>query len=456
MKKFIAVFTVLFAVVSLYGAVGWCGMIWPNSGTEHSTGEAISVYFQIWKDGVTDGIGRGDSIAATLYWRESGTISWDIIEMTFTGDVGNNDEYSADIPAPTVIGDIDYYCEALDSIDMITTTGTDQNDVALNTTTPGVLHIVDVTAIDVTVTFQVDMALEDSFDIVTVAGTFNDWSTTADTMTDPDMDGVYSIDILFPAGSNPSHDYKFIKDGVYEWIPNRSLAINDSFPTQIIPVVNFNNLDPDDYTALDIAVHFSVDMSAEVVTNPYIAGNVYPLVWGWSAGWSDSLILYDDGAHGDGAVGDGVYGAIINFPSGSYRDVEYKYTTDSTDNEPLPPFTNHTFTLGDSAIQVLPMDVFGVLDNIEETVRPGYFDISISPNPFNSAVGIEVRLDAATQLDLRIFDIRGRQATALHDGPAECGTSSFIWHAEGAPSGIYLLRAVAGGRTRTERLLLVK
>ncbi len=456
MKKLILMAVIASFAVSAFGAVGWCGMIWPNSGTDQSVGEAISVYFQIWKDGVTVPVGRGDSIAATLYWKDTCDAVWTEVEMVYLSDVGNNDEYTADIPAPISTGAIHYFCEALDSTDMATTTGTDQNDVALNATTPGILYIVDVTAIDVTVTFQVDMSLETVTGAVTVAGSFNSWSADADTMTDPDMDNIYTVDILFPAGSSPGQEYKFVNGGAWESIGNRTLLIDDSSPTQVLPVVYFNNIDPADFTDIDVTVHFSVDMSAETVTYPYIAGSVYPLVWGWEVDWNDSLILYDDGAHDDGTMGDGIYGALIAFPTGSFRNVEYKYSTDSTDNEPLPAFENHAFVLGDSAHQILPTDTFGVLVNVEDGKLPEKLAINIAPNPFNAEVSISIVLPEKAWLTVDIFDIGGRRAATLHDGLADEGRKTIIWDASGFPSGIYLLRIDAREQTHNRRLLLVK
>lgn len=455
--RFVIVFAILAMLASsMVAEVGWCGQIWPNSGSEHPVGEDIAVYFQIWKDGVTPGGGRGEGIAATLYWREAGTMSWEDVVMTYSSDVGNNDEYTGTIPGPASTIDIEYYCEALDSTDMVTTTGTDQNDVALNDSTPGVLHIVNVTEIDVTVTFQVDMSLETVTDVVTVSGSFNDWNTEADTLTDPDMDNVYTTDILFPAGSAPSHEYKYVNSGTYESTPNRSLEIDDSSPTQVLPVVYFENRDPADYTTMDITVHFSVDMSAETVTDPYVAGSVYPLVWGWDVGWNDTLALYDDGAHDDGSAGDGIYGALITFPEGSYRNVEYKYTTDGTDNEPLPPFENHTFELGDSAHQVLNTDVFGEMENVEEADLPEKLNVSVSPNPFNAAAEIGLTLPSAGNVSVDVYDIQGRHLENLVDGYLTEGKHSITWEASQRHSGLYLIRVRKNDLDRTQKLLLVK
>ncbi len=456
MKQFTIIALIAVLCAPLFAEVGWCGEIWPNSGSERPTGDPITVYFQIWKGGTTDSPGRGEGIAATLYWRESGAAVWETVELDYNTDVGNNDEYFGDIPAPVAEGVIEYYCEALDSTDMVASTGTDQNGVALNLLDPGILNIVDAIEIDVTVTFQVDMSLEIVSDVVTLSGSFNGWNTYADTMTDLDSDGIFTIDIVFPAGSSPSHEYKYVKDGVYEYTSNRILTVDDSSPTQILPVVFFEDRDPADYTDIDIDVHFRVNMSAEIVTTPYVAGNVFPLVWGWDAGWNDALILYDDGAHDDVAAGDGIYGAILTFPAGSWRYIEYKFTTDGTDNEPLPPFENHTFELGDVSPQVLPIDVFGSLENVSEVVLPKGFSVKVSPNPFNSAVEIAVQALRTGNLELSVFGIDGRLVKIIYSGNITEGNNIFRWDAVNENSGLYFIKIENNGISHTEKILLVK
>ena len=456
--RYLITAVLLFAIVGgALGAIGWCGQIWPNSGSEVPVGDDVTVYFQIWKDGFTPDSGRGDSIAATLYWRESGTVSWNEVVMTYLGDVGNNDEYSGDMPGLASPGTVEYYCEALDSTDMSTLTGQDQNLVDLNESSPGTLYFVDVTSIDVTVTFRVDMTLETVSGAVTVAGSWNSWDPEADTLTDPDMDDVFTGDILFPAGSNPGQSFKFVNGGTWESIPSdRSLTIDDSGPTQVLPIYYFGDNDPADYTDIPVEVHFRVDMSAETVSTPYVAGSVPPLTWGWDDGWSDTLMLYDDGAHDDLSSGDGIYGAMITFPSGSYKYVEYKYTTDGTDNEPLPAFENHSFEMGSVSPLVLPVDTFGILAGVAESELPKDFRIIAAPNPFNAKVGIDIDLPEAGELDIEIYDIRGRRAVTLQRGFLPAGRTHFEWDAAGRPSGIYFLRVYGPGRARTEKLLLVK
>ncbi|MGB1364697.1 MAG: hypothetical protein ACPG56_08770, partial [Flavobacteriales bacterium] len=62
----------------------------------------------------------------------------------------------------------------------------------------------------VDVTFSVDVSNE-SFDYVTIAGTFNGWNNGANPMNDDDGDGIYTITLQFPP--NSAQEYKFLGNG---------------------------------------------------------------------------------------------------------------------------------------------------------------------------------------------------------------------------------------------------
>ena len=62
----------------------------------------------------------------------------------------------------------------------------------------------------VDVTLSVDVSNE-SFDYVTIAGTFNGWNNEANPMSDDDGDGIYTITLQFPP--NSAQEYKFLGNG---------------------------------------------------------------------------------------------------------------------------------------------------------------------------------------------------------------------------------------------------
>jgi len=99
MKKYLVTLVIMLAFAgSLHAVIGWSGNIWPNSYTDQTNGFDITVYYQIWKDGVTNLPGRGDSLSATIYYKTQSQTSFSTEAMIFNVDVGNNDEYSSIIP----------------------------------------------------------------------------------------------------------------------------------------------------------------------------------------------------------------------------------------------------------------------------------------------------------------------------------------------------------------------
>lgn len=74
--------------------------------------------------------------------------------------------------------------------------------------------------------------------------------------------------------------------------------------------------------------------------------------------------------------------------------------------------------------------------------------LSASPNPFASAVVLSV---AGTIISLRIYDLSGKLVAdvtpALHHGRA-------VWNTAGFPAGVYMVRAQAGTRALTKKIVL--
>lgn len=89
----------------------------------------------------------------------------------------------------------------------------------------------------VTVTFRCDaeclVGTGLLVDSMSVAGPFNGWN--GQTMTDADLDGQWTVDVLFPAGSPTEQEFKFryhVAGGTeWEHIGNRPLTLDDNSPT---------------------------------------------------------------------------------------------------------------------------------------------------------------------------------------------------------------------------------
>ena len=100
-----------------------------------------------------------------------------------------------------------------------------------------------------------------------------------------------------------------------------------------------------------------------------------------------------------------------------------------------------TTGVGDMTEQDAPRD-FGLAQNY--------------PNPFNPATVISFRLSTASMVDLRVYDLLGREVAVLATGERLAGTHNVEFDASRLPSGMYLYRLSAGTFTQTKKMLLTK
>jgi len=94
-----------------------------------------------------------------------------------------------------------------------------------------------------------------------------------------------------------------------------------------------------------------------------------------------------------------------------------------------------------------------VLDIEEKSDLPRSLSISASPNPFNSAVKIELSENIDSKI--RIIDISGRQVAEIEN---EIGTTYYNWQPdESVVSGLYLVRVqTADGRSAAKNIIYLK
>jgi len=82
--------------------------------------------------------------------------------------------------------------------------------------------------------------------------------------------------------------------------------------------------------------------------------------------------------------------------------------------------------------------------------------VSIFPNPFNPETVISVQLPAASNVDLRVFDLLGREVAVLVNEERGAGVFQVVWDASQYPSGVYFCRAQVGTRLLSKKLVLQK
>ena len=79
------------------------------------------------------------------------------------------------------------------------------------------------------------------------------------------------------------------------------------------------------------------------------------------------------------------------------------------------------------------------------------------PNPFNPSTVIKFGITEATTVDLRIYDVLGKEVAVLvHNQYLEAGSYNATFNAEGLASGIYVYRITAGNNTTSMKMQLLK
>jgi hypothetical protein len=85
------------------------------------------------------------------------------------------------------------------------------------------------------------------------------------------------------------------------------------------------------------------------------------------------------------------------------------------------------------------------------------FDFEVSPNfpnPFNPVTKITYSLPTSQSVQLKVYDVLGREVATLVNSYQEAGTYNIQFDASGLVSGIYYYRIQAGKFTKTHKMLL--
>ena len=82
--------------------------------------------------------------------------------------------------------------------------------------------------------------------------------------------------------------------------------------------------------------------------------------------------------------------------------------------------------------------------------------VSVNPNPFNSTTTITYSLPAAGYVELKLFDIAGREITTLINEVKQPGVHTTTLTASELPSGLYFVRLEASGGVVNSKIMLIK
>jgi hypothetical protein len=87
--------------------------------------------------------------------------------------------------------------------------------------------------------------------------------------------------------------------------------------------------------------------------------------------------------------------------------------------------------------------------------------LNAQPNPFNPIVKIGYGVPAMSTIDLAIYDVAGRRVKTLVSGTRNTGAYTAVWTGEDdrggrVSSGVYFSRLTVGGKSLTQKLVMLK
>jgi len=111
----------------------------------------------------------------------------------------------------------------------------------------------------------------------------------------------------------------------------------------------------------------------------------------------------------------------------------------------------------------VPGDTIGLGTASMSVGEPVYVGAPVShlmarnyPNPFNPVTTISYSIPTAGQVELKVFDISGREVAALVNMNQSAGSYAVAWDGSTAASGIYFYRLSVGNLSYTSRMVLMK
>ncbi|UCE67552.1 MAG: T9SS type A sorting domain-containing protein [Candidatus Zixiibacteriota bacterium] len=125
------------------------------------------------------------------------------------------------------------------------------------------------------------------------------------------------------------------------------------------------------------------------------------------------------------------------------------------------------FGLQDGVTEVYPATVYGSIYFAETGIEgkdftpAGFHLFEAYPNPFNASVTIKYSLPELSDVNLVIYDIRGRAVRTIYKEGVPAGVNSIVWNGTcdsggKISSGVYLYRISAGEYEATSRMTLLK
>ena len=140
-----------------------------------------------------------------------------------------------------------------------------------------------------------------------------------------------------------------------------------------------------------------------------------------------------------------------------------KYSVNKSNNILQDTMKTTSFIVTNYGVYFFETDIVTDVEDVNSKINPSKFTLEQNyPNPFNPTTkikystpsSVESHLDAYVQL--KVFDILGREITTLVNEKKQPGEYEVEFNASNLPSGVYFYQLQAGDFVQTKKMLLLK
>ncbi len=100
--------------------------------------------------------------------------------------------------------------------------------------------------------------------------------------------------------------------------------------------------------------------------------------------------------------------------------------------------------------ETVSVDVSATVEAVDFVLNKAY------PNPFNPSTAISYQLSAVSNVDLCIYNTSGELIETLYRGEHPAGAYELVWNAANMPSGVYIVKLLAGNVISSQKIVLMK
>ena len=109
-------------------------------------------------------------------------------------------------------------------------------------------------------------------------------------------------------------------------------------------------------------------------------------------------------------------------------------------------------------VQILPQPLTQAQPQVHEITEQAKtpFNINIYPNPFYTESTLEIAIENEAKIDVRLFDISGKEVLSVGSNTYNTGTYKFVINGETLNSGVYFCVIKVNDTIETKKIVLIK